>query len=127
MKTKIIQRAGKEITVITPKRNVCGFSLDVHNMNHSNGSDPRPTFVVSFSDSDGRDYSFHTGDYKKAYYLQEKLEDFGGLPMDTYSIFLGEYGVCVFNCRTPYGSAAWEIDGMEVTLMDDEERHHHGL
>jgi hypothetical protein len=32
-----------------------------------------------------------------------------------------------WNCRVPYGSNAWDDDGMEVALMDDEERHHKGM
>jgi len=32
-----------------------------------------------------------------------------------------------WNCRVPYGTEAWLEDGMEVTLMDDEERFRKGM
>lgn len=39
----------------------------------------------------------------------------------------GEIDTDHWHCRVPYGSDAWDDDGMEVTLMDDEERHHKGM
>lgn len=39
----------------------------------------------------------------------------------------GEIDTDHWGCRVPYGTDAWLEDGMEATLMDDEERYHKGM
>lgn len=76
-------------------------------------------FAVIAVDAAGRSYThwFHFDEttdewaYTKAYRLRSKVDQ------------AGEIDPSRWDCYVPYGSDAWDIDGMEVTLMDDEERH----
>jgi hypothetical protein len=74
-------------------------------------------YHVVASDEDGRVYT-HERDFKdheKAQSLADKVEAKGVIDTEHWHTYV------------PYGTEAWLKDDMEVTLMDDEERHHKGL
>lgn len=77
------------------------------------------TYLVTCVDADGRQYShfhvFSQNDYRKAKALADRVREAGKIDLTHW------------DCYVPYGSDAWLIDGMEVTLMDDEERYFKGL
>ena len=75
-------------------------------------------FLILAYDAEGREYThaFVCGD------TREQVRPFAARVLARGNIDLRYWG-----CRTPYGSAAWDVDGMEATLMDDEERYHRGV
>jgi hypothetical protein len=73
-------------------------------------------YLVFCYDADGREY-WHTGEFSRprADRLARKVAAVGRIDLQYW------------NARTPYGTQAWLIDEMEVTLMDDEERQAKGF
>lgn len=75
-------------------------------------------FAVTASDADGRHYTHErhfdakteASAYVKACLLRAKVAASGEINAERW------------DCYIPYGSDAWDIDGMEVTLMDEFER-----
>ena len=74
------------------------------------------TFRLLCFDFEGREYLhyFPFRSRSQAVFLKEKVE------------IEGTIDSAYWDCRVPYGSDAWDNDGMEVTLMDDQERAHKG-
>jgi hypothetical protein len=79
-------------------------------------------YAVIAIDAQGRCYThLHFFDettdewaYTKAYRLRSQVAQ------------KGQINIEYWDCYIPYGSDAWDDEGMEVTLMDDEERYHKG-
>lgn len=74
-------------------------------------------YYVRAHDADGREYTHHHlfTEAPKAFALLYRVLEACRINPEHW------------HCRVPYGTDAWLIDGMEVTLMDDEERHRKGM
>ena len=79
-------------------------------------------FAVTASDAAGRHYTHwrhfdattERSAYTRACLLRAKVAAAGEIELEHWDVHI------------PYGTDAWLEDGMEVTLMDDEELYHKG-
>jgi len=74
-------------------------------------------FLVTCNDSDGRVYT-----HERMFATRQAADRLA----DRVKV-RGDIGAAYWDCYTPYGTDAWLLDDMEVTLMDDEERHAKGM
>ena len=97
------------MTFVTP---IVPSSVGVENV----GDD---VYRVTCDDAAGRQYAhfmcFAGRHHWKAKNLAVRVRD------------AGQIDASHWDCYVPYGSEAWLVDGMEATLMDDEERFHRGM
>lgn len=80
---------------------------------------PRDTdaALIRGSDAQGREY-IHEAEFT----MEGAARQYLAISEAAY-VINDEY----WTCRIPYGSDAWDADGMEATLYDDVERQRYGL